>query len=64
MIVIKVSVQGIISAQDYFSDAPQCSLDESQRDHFCNSFINVFKTLEEKEIVEIKENLMAMLEVM
>ena len=54
MIVIKVSVQGIISAQDYFSDAPQCSLDESQRDHFCDSFINVFRTLRVKEIVAIK----------
>ena len=51
MIVINVLVQGIISRISVY--APQCDSDDTQKDDFYHSLINVVRKLEEKEIVII-----------
>ena len=55
MIVIKVFIQGIIiSVISVY--ASQCGLDDSEKDDFYVSLINVFRKLEEKGIVVISGN--------
>ena len=52
MIVIKVLVQEIIiSVISVY--APQCGLDDSQKDNFYDSLTSVVRKLEEKEIAII-----------
>ena len=41
------------SPDDCFSYTPQCGLDDSQKDNFYESFINVVRKLGEKGIVVI-----------
>ena len=55
MIVIKVFIQGIIiSVISVY--ASQCGLDDSEKDDFYVSLINVFRKFEEKGIVVILGN--------
>ena len=43
MIVIEILSQGIISAISVY--VPRCGLDDSQKDDFCDSLINIVRKL-------------------
>ena len=50
MFVIKISVQGITVISFY---APQCGLDESQKDYFYDCLVSVASMFVEKEVFAI-----------